>query len=171
MRYSYSMPAGIAGSAFPAPAISVVLYRPTEQRADADRRWPAILRKLTSLRRRGRRSVRIVDANCGAGDLLVQAVRRARLLGFVAIEGRGVDSDATLIAQARAAARRAADPAIGLEFEVGDARQALDDEADFPADIVLYAARSGDDAVRRAAGAAGRTVLGLPAADRCKDAA
>src|SRR5262245_15876269 len=148
MHYSYSVPVSIAGPAFPSAAIGVLQHEIPGRRAEADRRWPALLRTLTSLRERGRRSIRIVDTSCGAGDLLSHAGRRARSLGFVAIEGRGIDRDPLLIARARVEARAAADPAIGLDFATGDPRAALDEEAAFPADIVLYA--GGDEALRSA---------------------
>lgn len=127
--------------------------------AEADRRWPMIVRKLTSLRQRGRRSLRVVDVNCGAGDLLLAVVRQARALGFVAIEGRGVDRDAVKIIDAIAAASNLHDPAIGLVFELGDGRSALREEAEFPADLVLYAAQE-EASVRDIARSAGRTALG-----------
>ncbi|MGH6633552.1 hypothetical protein [Sphingopyxis sp.] len=58
-------------------------------------------------------------------------------MGFVAIEGRGIDADPRLIARARRAAARQADPAIGLVFEQGDQRQAMREEAEYPADLLL----------------------------------
>lgn len=132
--------------------------------AEADRRWPMIVRKLASLRNRGRRSLRVVDVNCGAGDLLLAVARQARALGFVAIEGRGVDPDAVKVIDAIAAAARLRDPAIGLVFELGDGRAALREEADFPADLVLYAAQERNQAaVRDMARSAGRTALGAQA--------
>jgi SAM-dependent methyltransferase len=171
MRYCYSLPAATAGSLLPAPAISLVLNRSATPQAEADRRWPAILRKLTALRRRGRRSIRIVDASCGTGQLLIHAVRRARMLGVVAIEGRGIDRDPAKIVQARNAAKAAADPAIGLDFAIGEPIAALGDEAEFPADIVLYTAGKEDRAVRKAASAAGRTALGMTPIERHQAAA
>lgn len=155
MRYSYSVAAGSTRSILPLPEINLALSLSPGVRAEADHRWPAIVRKLTALRRHGRRCIRIVDANCGAGDLLIQVVRRARALGFLAIEGRGIDRDAAKIARALTNARAATDPAIGLHFEIGDARDALREEIDFPADIVLHAAAH-DDIAR----SAGETVLG-----------
>ena len=120
-----------AGIVWMAPAASA------QDRAEKDRRWPAMLRKLKGLRKRGRRSIRIVDANCGAGELLIYAARRAREMGFVAIEGRGIDADPRLIASALHAAARASDPAIGLVFELGDPDKALQEEAEYPADLLL----------------------------------
>jgi ribosomal protein L11 methylase PrmA len=116
--------------------------------AQADRRWPAIQRALFALRKAGRRSIRIVDAGCGAGDLLIQAARHARSIGFLAIEGRGIDRDPAAIVRARSTARLVSDPAIGLSFESGDARAALRDEDEVPADLVLYSDRGLADAAR-----------------------
>ena len=85
-----------------------------------DPRWPAIGEALASLRDAKRRAVRIVDADCGAGAILIQALRHARALGFTAIEGRGIDSSPALIGRARAAAARLHDPAIGVAFDVAE---------------------------------------------------
>jgi SAM-dependent methyltransferase len=153
MHYSFAIPIG--------RPVAIALQRHAGRRAEADLRWPALTRILSALHRRGRRSIRIVDTSCGAGDLLVQAARRARDLGFVAIEGRGVDADPMLVGRARATARSANDPAIGLVFEVGDAADALREEADFPADLVLCSAEDAD-----AARGAGRTVLRAPKGGR-----
>ena len=103
-----------------------------------DPRWPAIAATLAALREKRRFSVRIVDADCGAGALLLYAAHHARLLGFTAIEARGIDGAPSLIGLARAAARRVADPAIGISFEVGEVIAALHDEDDAPADLVLW---------------------------------
>ncbi len=102
-----------------------------------DARWPQIVAALTALRTAGRHAVRIVDAECGAGTLLLQAAHHARALGFTAIEARGIDRSPPSIGRARAAANRAADPAIGASFEVADLVVALQAEHDLPADIVL----------------------------------
>jgi SAM-dependent methyltransferase len=119
-----------------------------------------MLRKLKGLRKRGRRSIRIVDADCGAGELLIQAVRRARELGFVAIEGRGIDSDPRLIASARQAAACQADPAIGLVFEEGDIEHAMREEAEFPVDLLLCpSCNENERELAKLAHAAGETIL------------
>ena len=126
----------------PDPA-GIVWKAPTASATDAqnlagkDSRWPAMLRKLKGLRRRGRRSIRIVDADCGAGELLIHAARKAREMGFVAIEGRGIDSDPYLIAKALRAAARQSDPAIGLVFAQVDPDEVLREEAEYPADLLL----------------------------------
>lgn len=114
--------------------------------AHNDARWTDICGALSNLRERGRHSVRIVDADCACGTLLIEAVRHARALGFTAIEGRGIDGSPAMIGRARAAAARLNEPAIGLTFEVADMVEALASEADFPADIVLWhGGRAGDD--------------------------
>ncbi len=106
--------------------------------ASHDPRWPRVAAALDALRDRGRHAVRIVDVDCGAGALLLHALRHARAIGFTAIEGRGIDGSPALIERARAAAARLVDPAIGVEFEMGDALDALAAECDLPADIVLW---------------------------------
>ncbi|WP_394648422.1 SAM-dependent methyltransferase [uncultured Sphingomonas sp.] len=106
--------------------------------AHNDPRWTDICAALAALRERGRHSVRIVDADCACGTLLIEAVRHARALGYTAIEGRGIDGSPAMIGRARAAAVRLHEPAIGLTFEVTDMIEALAGEADFPADIVLW---------------------------------
>jgi len=152
-------------SAEPDPArivstVSAASRRGAQNPAEKDRRWPAMLRKLKSLRKRGRRSIRIVDADCGAGELLIRAARRAREMGFVAIEARGIDTDPRLIARALHAAARRNDPAIGLVFELGDQDEVLREEAEYPADLLLCPV-SDSDARERAelARAAADTVL------------
>lgn len=110
-----------------------------------DSRWPLIAAALTELHEHGRHAVRIVDAECGAGRLLLQAVRHASALGFKAIEGRGIDGSAVLIGRARSAANRLHDSAIGVAFDVADMRVALIAERDFPADIVICHGWSTDE--------------------------
>ena len=90
------------------------------------------------MRARRRHAVRIVDADCGAGSLLLRAVQHARTLGFTAIEARGIAGSPALIGRARAAASRTADPAIGLAFTSADLILSLREEAEMPADIVLW---------------------------------
>lgn len=127
-----------------------------------DDRWPAIVTALAALRDAGRYSVRIVDADCGAGGLLLAALRHARTLGFTAIEGRGIDGAPSLVARAAAAAARLRDPAIGVTIELGDLVTALADEADLPADIILFhriPASAERAAVAEAVTAAGRLVI------------
>lgn len=106
--------------------------------ATDDPRWPGIMASLAALRERGRHAVRIVDANCGAGSLLLHALHHARAIGFTAIEGRGIDGSPALIGRARAAASRQQDAAIGVAFEMADMVAALRDEHDLPADIVIW---------------------------------
>lgn len=107
-------------------------------RAAHDSRWLALAEALDELHEAGRRSIRIVDADCGAGCLLIHAAHHARALGFTAIEGRGIDGVPQLVGRARAAAARLDDAAIGLGFEMADLLAALEQEAEFPADIVLW---------------------------------
>ncbi|TXC70751.1 methyltransferase domain-containing protein [Sphingomonas ginsenosidivorax] len=136
---------------------------PGSRTAIHDPRWPRIVAALSELRDRGRHAVRIVDADCGAGALLLHAAHHARALGFTAIEGRGIDGSPALVGRARAAAARQADAAIGLVFETADMLAALRDEADQPADILLCHA-TGPQACRPdmvdALHAAGRRVIG-----------
>ena len=79
----------------------------------------------------------IVGADCGGGTLLLHAVLHARQIGFIAIEGRGIHGSPALISRARAAADRLSNPAIGVTFEVAGMVNALDQERDLPADVVL----------------------------------
>ncbi|MFD1952188.1 SAM-dependent methyltransferase [Sphingomonas arantia] len=111
---------------------------PGSKAAIHDPRWPRVAAQLASLRGAGRHAVRIVDADCGAGSLLLHAARHARALGFTAIECRGIDGSPALIGRARAAAARCVDPAIGLSFDLTDMIAALEAEQDFPADLVLW---------------------------------
>lgn len=103
-----------------------------------DSRWPALAAALDALYAARRRSVRIVDTECGAGALLLCAVRYARTLGFTAIEARGIDDAPALLHRAQTAAAALHDPAIGISFEARALAQALDEESEFPADIVLW---------------------------------
>ena len=50
-----------------------------------DPRWPQVESVLAALSASGRRAVRIVDAECGTGTLLLEALKQARRLGFTAI--------------------------------------------------------------------------------------
>jgi SAM-dependent methyltransferase len=111
---------------------------PGSRTALHDPRWPAIAGALRALRDRGRFAVRIVDAGCGAGCLLLHAVHHARSLGFTSIEGRGIDGSPALIGRAKAAAQRQRDPAIGTAFDRSDVLVALGEEYDLPADLVLW---------------------------------
>ncbi len=155
MRYSAMTPAGILWMS-PAAAVQSVAVQGARTHAEKDRRWPAMLRKLKGLRKRGRHSIRIVDADCGAGELLIHAVRRARELGFVAIEGRGIDNDPRLVASARQAAARQTDPAIGLVFEEGDIDRAMRAEIEFPVDLLLCpSSKENDRELAKLAHAAG----------------
>ena len=140
--------------------------RHVSKAAAHDPRWRQIEAALAALRANGRHAVRIVDAECGAGTLLRQALAEARWLGFTAIEGRGIDRSPLLIGRARAAAHRIADPAIGVDFEIADMVVALRDELDLPADIVIChdLARDRRPEAARAVGNAGRIVIADDAA-------
>jgi hypothetical protein len=132
----------------------------------ADRRWPQIAAALGELRGRGRHAVRIVDAQCACGTLLIVAARHAHAMGFTGIEARGIDHSPARIGRARAAANRLRDPAIGFRFDVADTVQALAEEADFPADIVLWHDQSSGGlqaGIREAVTAAGDLIIGDPA--------
>lgn len=105
--------------------------------AHGDQRWPTLAAALRDLHEQRRHAVRIVDADCGCGCLLLEAARYAHALGFTSIEARGIDGSPALIGRARAAAARLHDHAIGVEFDLTDMAEGLAQEADFPADIVL----------------------------------
>jgi len=133
--------------------------------AHNDPRWTDICAALAGLREHGRYSIRIVDADCGCGTLLIEAVRHARALGYTAIEGRGIDGSPAMIGRARAAAGRLHEPAIGLTFDMTDMIEALASEANFPADIVLWHGdRVEDDrpAVWASLAKAGNFIIGDP---------
>lgn len=126
-----------------------------------DPRWPAVAAVIQYLGDARRRSLRIIDAECGDGRLLLQAARHARALGFTAIEALGIDADPLAIRSARAAAAKLRDPAIGLRFAAGDLLAELADEAQFPADILLWEGSAGlRPHIADAAAAAARIVIG-----------
>jgi|GEM_PF-1296783 hypothetical protein len=124
-------------SAARSPKIASKTAMPGSKAAIHDPRWPVVAAALATLREDGRHAVRIVDADCGAGSLLLQAVHHARTLGFTAIEGRGIDGSPALIGRARAAASRCTNLAIGTTFEVADMVTAMLEEHDLPADLVI----------------------------------
>lgn len=84
--------------------------------------------------------MRIVDVNCGDGMFLIEIMKQARALGFLSIEGLGIDGDAQRIGEAQWRSRHVIDSAIGLEFHVSEPAAQLELEAEFPADIILYEA-------------------------------
>jgi hypothetical protein len=131
-------------------------------RPPIDRRWPAVAAAIAHLRGARRRSLRIVDADCGDGTLLLQAVRYARALGFTAIEGRGIDGDPARVRAARAVAASLRDPAIGVTFECVDPELALAEEAEFPADILLWHGSAGRAGIASAVETAGHIVISGP---------
>ena len=113
-------------------------HRPGSRAASHDPRWSAVTAMLAELRDQGRFAVRIVDADCGTGCLLINAVHQARALGFTAIEGHGIDGSPALIGRARAAADRVRDLGVGVTFEMADMVGALEAEQDLLPDIVLW---------------------------------
>lgn len=100
---------------------------------------------LRDLRLQGRHALRLVDLSCGTGGRLIATAKRARDLGFTAIEGRGVDRDPDAIERAWAAALVGRDPAIGLTFGVGSIARAVDEEREVGCDIILCLDRGLDD--------------------------
>jgi SAM-dependent methyltransferase len=95
-------------------------------------------RAFQALHIHGRHSVFIVDTACGDGRVLIHAARRARVLGFVAIDARGFDPAPEQIALATAAARAVHDPAIGFAFTLLPTGSALPIE-DGEIDLVIGA--------------------------------
>lgn len=92
---------------------------------------------LAELRRSGRRAIRILDLGCGDGARLLRAAACARELGFVAIEGRGIDPSPSRIRHARTAAAFESHPSTTLCFEIAEPIEALAAEHDGAVDLVL----------------------------------
>ena len=92
---------------------------------------------LITLRGEHRRAMRILDLGCNEGAWLIRAVLHARMLGFVAIEGCGLDVAPAKIALARRTAATVSDVRIGLAFKAANIADALAEEDDRAADIVL----------------------------------
>ncbi|WP_375393727.1 SAM-dependent methyltransferase [uncultured Sphingomonas sp.] len=140
--------------------------RSASMKSDArcrDKRWLAVAAALAGLRAEKRRSVRIVDTDCGAGTLLLCAVRYARTLGFTAIEARGIDTASALVGRASASAAVVNDAAIGITFERANIVDALEDESAFPADIVIWHGCAGCSVEEaNAVACAGRLVIADP---------
>lgn len=118
------------------------LFRPARAAEDSDEPGPGpsfthIASQLAEWRGRGHRSIRILDLNCGNGARLLRAAARARELGFVAIEGRGVDPSPGQVRHARHRAESEAHPSTSLAFEIGEPIAALAAEHDGAADLVL----------------------------------
>ena len=123
-------------------AYDIVAPRAPAMTADNDNSedrtiWERIDGALLDLQAHHRHAIRILDLGCGDGRWLIRATDRARALGFTAIEGRGVDTDAAAVAAATAAAQAHADLAIGLSFEVGALGEVLEEEGDNACDIIL----------------------------------
>lgn len=95
-------------------------------------------RVLARLRDDGRRSVRIVDVECGTGRRLAGVVRLARAMGFTAIEARGCARSRDAARAAAAASARHPDPGVGWGFDATEAGEALAAEAaGGDADLIL----------------------------------
>jgi hypothetical protein len=159
----------VADHSIPGPLRPQTPVRPRRsRRADhhlrsSDTRWPAVAAALAKLRAAKRCSVRIVDADCGTGALLLWVARYARSLGFTAIEARGIDGEPLLIDRARVSACDVPDLAIDLRFEANDLLRALGEEAEFPADIILWHGRGCcSEAEATAVACAGRTLIAEP---------
>lgn len=148
-------------AARPAPAPHAMRAHPAPIRRSVrvDPRWPHIAAALQALRDAHRHAVRIVDADCACGTLLIEVARHARALGFTAIEARGIDGSPALIGRARAAAQRLHDPAIGLSFDMVDMRTVLTQEAEAPADLLLWPGAPATDAGDLAAVLAAATLV------------
>lgn len=102
-----------------------------------------IERFLVALRRAGRRTILIADADCGDGRLLIEAANRAHALGFVVIDAKGFDPSPPQIEAAVEAAKTKGDPAIRFRFVTLDesAPLLLDEGDDDRADLMLASAR------------------------------
>lgn len=125
--------------------------------AFADREvWARIDQALADLKARGLQTIRILDLGCGPGTWLVRTVLRARALGFAAIEARGSDVSAELIALAQEAAARVEAPGCRLTFAVEDLESELAGVSDASVDLVLclYGVLNHLPATRHAAAAA-----------------
>lgn len=96
-----------------------------------------IARALAEFRNHGHRAVRMLDLDCADGGRLLQAAEKARELGFVAIEGRGVSLWTAGIRHARWQAELAAHPSTSLTFEIAEPIAALASEHDGAADLIL----------------------------------
>lgn len=102
-------------------------------------------RVLTALFQAGRRSIAILDTGCATGKLLVRTVLRAREIGFVAIEAKGLDLSPTQVAVARDAASAIRDPAIGLDFTLRKNGEPLPIDEDETFDLTLVAEADEDE--------------------------
>ncbi len=104
----------------------------------ADREiWGRLEGALVRLRTAGRHSIRILDAGCGPGTWLLRLAVRARDLGFTAIDARGFDISREMIALAETRKAAIDDPHIGINFDVADIADALEDEDDGSYDLAL----------------------------------
>ena len=76
-----------------------------------------------------------------SGERLIRVARRARTLGFLAIEARGCARSPHAVRAAQRACAAQRDPAIGWQFDQIAPERALTDE-DLGADLVLVSART-----------------------------
>lgn len=139
----------------------------------SDERWHSLTSALKALRSAGRSCVRIVDCECESGSLLLCAARYARQLGFTSVEARGVDLREDRIRRARARAMRLRDPGICIGFEAGNMADVLNEEREFPADILVWHgcpqfAGMPDDEIATAAASGSRTQIADPAFSKRK---
>lgn len=96
-----------------------------------------IAKALAEFRNHGHRSVRMLDLDCADGGRLLRAAGKARELGFVSIEGRGVSLWTAGIRHARWQAELAAHPSTDLHFEIAEPIAALASEHDGAADLIF----------------------------------
>lgn len=96
-----------------------------------------IARALAEFRNHGHRSVRMLDLDCADGGRLLRAAAKARELGFVSIEGRGVSLWTAGIRHARWQAEIDAHPSTDLHFEIAEPIAALASEHDGAADLIF----------------------------------
>lgn len=123
--------ARLMATAIQVPGMSMVApHRRGSLHAQVD----AVLRRL---RDQGRRAVRIADLDCHSGRRLVRIARRARALGFVAIEARGCARTRDEASAAARAWQPDREPAIGVAFDATASASALSEETADGADLVI----------------------------------
>lgn len=126
----------------PSTIVCSTARRPPEPPKDTiqshDPRWPEVAAVLAGLRHGNRHCVRIIDCECGSGELLFDCVRLARQLGFTAVDARGIDCREDLLCCARARAADLKDPAVGIVFDRCELDRALAEEIELPADILIW---------------------------------
>ena len=104
-----------------ADGVDTPLFDFSSRYSFADREiWRRIDAQFVSIRASGRSSIRIVDAGCGPGTWLMRCALRARALGFTSVHGVGIDISPAMIDLALQERANVCDPAIELDFRVGD---------------------------------------------------